>query len=232
MQAERKPLGRKAYGSIGHIQGSRLGPGDHTVHEGQGDLCISKPHRNWRIVVQTKLDGSCVSAAKLEDGSIVALGRAGYLASTSNYEMHRVWDRWVKERLSDFDKLLSPGERVVGEWLAQAHGTIYNLEDREPFVAFDIMEGSQRIIHEEFQERTKDLFAVPDYLYGPIDPLIAIDSLDVYGAEDPEGVVYRAEEYTKNGPKVQFLAKYVLDGKEDGKYLKADPPIWNWQFEN
>ena len=33
--ASKKPLGRKAYGSIPHLPGSRIGPGDHHCHEGQ-----------------------------------------------------------------------------------------------------------------------------------------------------------------------------------------------------
>ena len=37
-----KPLGRKAYGSIGHLPNSRLGPGDHAVPEGIARICTER----------------------------------------------------------------------------------------------------------------------------------------------------------------------------------------------
>lgn len=37
-----KPLGQKAYGSIPHLPGSRLGPGDHHCHEGQAKIATEK----------------------------------------------------------------------------------------------------------------------------------------------------------------------------------------------
>ncbi|WP_202614648.1 RNA ligase family protein, partial [Escherichia coli] len=76
-----KPLGRKAYGSIPHLPGSRLGPADHHCHEGQARICCEKPRdRHDRIIVTEKLDGGNVAIAKV-NGAIFALGRAGYLAS-------------------------------------------------------------------------------------------------------------------------------------------------------
>ena len=79
-----KPLGGKAYGSIGHLPSSRLGPGDHSVHEGQARICTTKVRdKRDRVIVQEKLDGSCCAVAKVE-GRVVALGRAGYLATTSS----------------------------------------------------------------------------------------------------------------------------------------------------
>lgn len=44
----RKPLGRRAYGSIGHLPGSRLGPGDHHVPEGQGRICTERTRDGHR----------------------------------------------------------------------------------------------------------------------------------------------------------------------------------------
>ena len=40
MKNSEKPLGRKAYGSIPHLSGSRLGPGDYHCHKGQEDICF------------------------------------------------------------------------------------------------------------------------------------------------------------------------------------------------
>lgn len=219
--SEAKPLGHRAYGSIGHIEGSRLGPADHMVHEGQAEI-VTEGRKGWDVFVQTKLDGSCVSAANI-NGEIVALGRAGYLATTSKYQMHHFWADWVKENELRFLGVLEPGERLVGEWLAQAHGTKYDLTDREPFVAFDLMTKHKRTPTLEFLNRAGLDFQTPDTLKGAYGPLLAIEMLDHYGAESPEGVVYRAEQ---NG-KVQFLAKYVRQEKVDGIYL--DDEVWNWQ---
>ena len=82
----RKPLGGKAYGSISHLPGSRLGPGDHQCHEGKAVICtIRARDRHDRIIVQEKLDGSCVAVAKV-DNRIIPLTRAGYPAHTSPWE--------------------------------------------------------------------------------------------------------------------------------------------------
>ena len=104
-----KPLGAKAYGSIGHLPNSRLGPGDHRVADGQGRICTEKVRdARDRIVVQEKLDGSCVAVAKLQ-GKVVALGRAGYLAKDSPYLMHQLFDWWARREAKRFDTLLEEG---------------------------------------------------------------------------------------------------------------------------
>lgn len=220
-----KPLGRKAYGSIGHITGSRLGPGDHSVNDGQSAICTtSAPGRS--VWAQTKLDGSCVAAA-LVDGELVALGRAGYPARSSKYEMHHVWADWVDANAHRFRSLLAPGERVVGEWLAQAHGTRYDLRGREPFVAFDIMVAAERVTWPAFRSRVEGVFAVPPTMAGPVHPIEAMQVLDRYGADEPEGVVYRVESRKHGVERVDFLAKWVRADKVDGSLLDGDP-VWNW----
>ena len=225
-----KPLGRKAYGSIGHLPNSRLGPSDSCVTEGQAKIATEKKRdKHDDIIVQEKLDGSCVSAAKI-DGNIVALGRAGYHARSSKYEMHHLWADWVDKHKARFDKLLGEGERVVGEWLAQAHGTIYKLDvwDHEPFFAFDIMVEEKRCPFDEFSARAMmSGFQMPTLLsHG--EPMAVTKALDRHRSRhvpcnDIEGVVYRVE---RKG-KVDFLAKYVVHKKVDGMYLDDD--IWNWR---
>jgi hypothetical protein len=50
-----KPLGFKNYGSIGHLPCSRMGPGDHSVHEGQARICLEKARdKHDRIFVTEK----------------------------------------------------------------------------------------------------------------------------------------------------------------------------------
>lgn len=215
-----KPLGRKAYGSIPHLPGSRLGVGDHHCHEGQAIIATQKKRdKHDIIIVQEKLDGSNVAVAKI-DGSIIALTRAGYEADTSPYEQHHKFSNWVYDNEMMFIQLLNEGERVCGEWLIQAHGTRYNLP-HEPFVAFDIITGSDRIIYHDFYGRCEALSVATPRILNIGDP-VSIDAMlqmietSGHGAIDPvEGAVWRIE---RKG-KVDFLCKYVRHDKQDGKYF-------------
>lgn len=238
-----KPLGGKNYGSIAHLPGSRMGPGDHSCHEGQERICNEKARdKHDLIIVQEKLDGSNVGVAKIE-GQILALTRAGYLAHTSPYEQHHRWGDWVAQHAARFDKLLTEGERVVGEWLLQAHGTRYELP-HEPFVAFDLMRGSKRATYAEVQERTAGLFVLPHTIHvgGPLsiaDAMAKLGEFGAHGALDPiEGAMWRVERNELIDPKrggerrwiVDFLAKYVRQDKADGAYLESvtgKPTVWN-----
>ncbi len=229
-----KPLGGKAYGSIPHLPGSRLGLGDHHCHEGQALICTARARdRHDRIIVQEKVDGSCVAVAKV-DGRIVPLVRSGYEAHSSPWEQHKLFDLWVwKYAYERFDAALRDGERVCGEWLAQAHGTRYELA-HDPFVAFDILANGVRTPFDEFSERMATAgFVMPRLLHngGPIPAEEIATRLEPsgHGALDPvEGAVWRVE---RRG-KVDFLAKFVRQDKLDGCYLpeiSGAPAIWNWR---
>ena len=227
-----KPLGRKAYGSIGHLPGSRLGPGDHTVHEGQGRICTEKTRdKHDRVIVQEKLDGSCTAVA-LIDGVVHALGRAGWPAESSRYEQHRMFAEWVRFNEGRFLAVLKDGERLVGEWLAQAHGTKYEIADREPWGVFDLMAGTERRTVDELLSRIDGTFATPHLLHDgsaiPVSEAMELHEANKWPCEETEGVVYRVE---RKG-KVDFLAKWVRPTKRDGKYLpeiSEGDPVWNWR---
>lgn len=226
-----------AYSSIPHLPGSRLGSGDHHISEGQSRFCTEKCPPNYNIIATTKLDGACVAAYKTESGEIIALGRAGYRASDSQWEHIQLWHNYVEANQHRFDTLLNPGERAVGEWIALAHSTLYfNVED--PFYLFDIMTGVHRLPWSKLLDRNDELwgkegsFQIPDAIAGPIDPQDAIEELDAHDAYMPEGVVYRGEARGKKNGKeyhrVMFMAKYVLHDKVDGLYLGSDDEVWNW----
>lgn len=215
-----KPLGGKAYGHIPHFPGSRMGPGDHHCAPGQETICTVKTRDNRdRVIVTEKLDGSCVAVANI-GGEIVALGRAGYLAKTSPYEMHHVFEAWVRQEWDRFMCLL-PGSRIVGEWLWLAHGTRYDGTGL-PFVPFDYFEGGRRAGHDE----ARNIFACAGLRGAHVvsdGPAISIpDALAMLGpfgrhgsTEIVEGAVWRVE----RGGEFDFLAKYVRPDKTDGKYL-------------
>lgn len=232
MSKPTKPLGRKAYGSIPHVPGSRLGEGDHHCAPGQAKICTEKPRdRHDRIWVTEKLDGSCCAVAKV-DGQIIALGRAGYPAFTSRYEQHHFFAVWVQRNEERFRDALVEGQRIVGEWLAQAHGTRYDLP-HEPFVAFDLMAGERRLPWAELLEAARSAALVtPSILdIGPlsIEEAMARVRVSGHGALDPvEGVVWRVE---REG-RCDFLAKYVRHDKIDGCYLpevSGEEAVWMWR---
>jgi hypothetical protein len=235
----KKPLGIKAYGSICHLPGSRLGAGDHKLNDGQTRILTERSRdKHDVVIVQEKLDGSNVAVARA-GGELIPLGRAGYAAISSKYEQHRLFAAWVMERLGQFE-FLKEGERLCGEWLAQAHGTRYTLT-HDPFVAFDLIRGSERAPFAEFQERVGGGgFVLPKLLsMGPVVSVRqAIALLEgepgdrrngFHGAIDPvEGAVWRVE---RKG-KVDFLGKYVRPEKVDGCYLpeiSGAEPVWNWR---
>lgn len=229
-----KPLGRKAYGSIPHLPGSRLGPGDHHCHVGQDAICTVKARdRHDRIIVTEKLDGGNVAVAKV-GGVIWALGRAGYPAITSPFEQHHFFDAWVSVGKSKWDAMLREGEVAHGEWLAQAHGTIYDL-DHAPFVMFDLTNAGKRVLHDEMVSRG-DVYGVATAAVVSDGPPIAVaDALTLLGEfgrhgarEAVEGIVYRVE---RKG-QFDFLAKYVRPDKVDGKYLPeitGSAPYYHWR---
>lgn len=228
-----KPLGRKAYGSIGHLPHSRMGPGDHAVSPGVARICCDRPRdRHDIIIVQEKLDGSCCAVA-LVNGDILALGRAGWPAESSSYEQHRMFAHWVRQHEERFRYVLREGERLVGEWLAQAHSTRYELR-HDPFVAFDLMVEATRLPFAEFSDRISETLPTPELVnIGmplPVDDAMRhVQEKNAHGAIDPiEGVVYRVERHGQ----VDFLAKYVRPEKRDGIYLpeiSGQPAVWNWK---
>lgn len=217
-----KPLGGKAYGSIPHLPGSRRGPADYGCHEGQARIATEKTRdRHDHVIVQEKLDGSCVAVAKVHVVTI-PLSRAGYHARTSPFTMHHKFADWVSrpDVAARFDSLLADGERVCGEWLYQAHGTRYVLP-HEPLVVFDIFRDGARVPYDEFSARAKACgFTVPRLIhrgeaFSVADAMAAVETSG-HGAIDPvEGAVWRVE---RNG-KVDYLVKFVRSGKVDGCYL-------------
>lgn len=232
-----KPLGGKAYGSIGHLPNSRLGSGDWHIEVGQARILTEKPRKGDRIIVTEKLDGACVAVANI-DGEIVPLIRAGYRARHGRYEHLQLFEVYVMQRYAQFEALLKPGERVAGEWLALAHGTLYNTDHEgfAPFVAFDIFRGKDRVLRDEFYDRTvsagilraKHVYDGPEGM--SVEQAVGrLDTFGHHGAMDPaEGVVYRCE---REG-RVEFMAKWVRPDKVDGKYLaemNGGNEHWHWR---
>ena len=222
-----------------------MGPADKSCHKGQARIATDETRdSNDEIIVQEKLDGSNVGIAK-KDGQLIPLSRAGYKAETSPYEQHSEFSKWVMrdENRKRFSELLKDGERIVGEWLMQAHGTRYNLS-HEPFVDFDIMTQHERMPYDDLMKRVEGLDIVTPHLIhrGSAVSVKAVMEIiyehGFHGAVDPvEGAVWRVEREKATGNKgekrrvVDFLVKYVRPDKEDGIYLpeiSGNDPVFNW----
>ena len=229
-----KPLGRKAYGSIPHLPGSRLGPGEHHIHAGQLRICTEKTRdRHDRITVTEKLDGANMAVANIE-GRIVTIGRAGYEADTSPREHIRMFEPWVRQQEKRFLNALQPGEVLHGEWMAMAHGTIYNLP-HEPFVIFDLTQDGKRVNWTELTTRcnlhhftTPRLISDGDAIsLEAVIPELKSSGHGVVPPDTVEGAVWRVERRDK----FDFLAKWLRPDKEDGKYIpeiSERPTVWLW----
>ena len=224
---------KKAYGSIPHLPGSRAGVDRHISHRQAERLTLDAPE-GFTVVVQEKLDGSCVAAARIGD-EVVALGRAGDRAAESRNAGRRLWAAWVSEQQERFRALLEPGERVVGEWLALAHSTHYDLSlhSQEPFVAFDLMRGKERATSLALRARLRqtDFCLVHEVHRGAalsVDSGLRLLGQGGHGARElPEGLIYRLESQDE----VVLVAKHVRAGKVDGCLLEENsgqPPVWNW----
>lgn len=231
-----KPLGCKAYGSTPHLIGSRVGAGDHHVHQGQHDLLTVKANKGDRVIVTEKLDGSNVAIAMIECEA-VALVRAGYLATSSPHEQHHMFARWVHDHAYAFVDL-EDGDAIHGEWLAQAHGTRYQLR-HGPFVAFahsQVVNGKRVRGNWSATKLFADVTGVPCahvvHDGGALSVMEAQALLGEHGhhgaVDFVEGAVWRLE---RNGAYV-MSAKWVDPRKEDGRYLpnvSGVEAVWNWR---
>ena len=218
----------KNYGSIPHLSTSKMSQkADKKITMGQ-ELILTEKTRDWKdlIILTEKIDGSNVGVIK-HNGTIIPLGRSGYRVESSPYEQHRMFAKYVFNNKELFD-WLPEGWRICGEWCVLAHGTVYDITNESPFVAFDIIDNNnKRILFIEFYGLIKK-YGIPSvpllHIGQPVSIKNAIKLMGLghYGnPENPEGVVYRVE---REGV-VDFLAKWVRSDKQDGKYL--DKETWN-----
>ena len=226
-----KPLNGKAYGSIPHLPNSRMGPADHSCHEGQYRICCErKRDKHDRVIVTEKLDGACVAVANV-NGSVLAIGRSGYLASSSTFAHIKQFGDWVELSYKRFLSL-PIGARICGEWITLAHGTTYNILS-DPFIPFDVIDAVGRWPHDAARDLFSKVNLTGAHVVSDGDPISvesAMGALGQYGfhnaTETIEGAVWRVE---RKG-KFDFIAKWVRPDKIDGKYLdtvSGDAPLWN-----
>jgi len=220
----------RLYASIPHLPGSRAAA-DKVLSAAQARRCLdaSAARGDETVIVQEKLDGSCVAVVRGEGGRLEARGREGRLAAESPNEGRRLFAAWLRENEARLEGVVRDDEVLVGEWLALVHGTRYELA-HEPFVPFDLLRREKgypvRTPARELEARLADAgLPTPAVIHrGP--PLPIDDAARLlgergrHGALDPaEGVVYRVEKICRGRPVVVLVAKWVRPGKVDGAYL-------------
>ena len=230
MAARELPLGRKAYFKIPHLPGSRTGSSDRVAPAELVRRCTVAARGGEEVLVQEKLDGSCVAIAKVR-GEVIALGREGWRASESQNPGRQKFAAWVVATPA-LVPLLNEGEWLVGEWLALAHSTRYALT-HVPFVAFDLFaaDGTQQTF-DALSARVGATLPLPHLIHrgGPLavaDALARLGTHGKHGAIDPvEGAVWRIE----RAGAVRSMAKVVRPEKVDGALLpenSGQPAVWN-----
>ena len=226
------PLSR-CYGRIPHLPGSQMTSDDRKAEDWQVHICCEKLRDTKdHVVVQEKLDGSCMAVMK-KNGEIIPMARSGNRAAVSRYKQHRFFHKWVYENLERFDGLLNENEICMGEWLMQAHGTRYDLP-HEPFVLFDLKSNGKFLTSAALRKRaTLFHFVTPQIIHEgtpiAVSRVVKLLKSSGHGALDPvEGAVWRIE---RNG-QIDFRAKYVRPEKQIGSFLPQRPgqiSVWNWQ---
>jgi hypothetical protein len=215
---------RRLYGSIPHLPGSRAAS-DRTLSPTVARRCLdpSAARPGDEVIVQEKLDGSCVAVVRTEDGRLEARGREGRLAAESGNEGRRMFAAWLAAHEASLDGLLADGEVLVGEWLALVHGTRYELA-HDLFVPFDLVRGPERIratVDELAARLAPTGLPSPAVVHrgAPLSIAAArtlLGERGQHGAIDPpEGLVYRVE----RAGAVVLVAKWVRPDKVDGSYL-------------
>ena len=220
------------YPSIPHLPGSRAAA-DRVLPAAQARRFIGASYVSTDVViVEEKLDGSCVLVAR-EGDAIVAYGREGGLAKESLNEGRRMFAAWVEKNAPRFREVLSDGERLAGEWLALVHSIHYALP-HEPFVVFDVFCNDQRVPRADVRERAKRAKLTMAGLVHEGGPIAIDDAVKKLGRgssgakEKPEGVVYRIE---RKGRCID-IAKWVRADKVDGELLPdktGREAVWNWR---
>lgn len=227
-----RPLGRKAYFKIAHLPGSRTGSSDRTAPRELAERCLVAARPEEEVFVQEKLDGSCVSVARLH-GAVLALGREGTLAAHSQNPGRQMFAAWVEPRAALFRELLHDGEWLVGEWLALAHSTRYELR-HDPFVVFDAFHEGRQWTFDEIDGRLRGVLPRPCLLHrgGALGIAAMLEKLGSGGhgaVEPPEGAVWRVE----RAGRVAGMAKYVRGDKVDGALLPENSgreAVWNFKL--
>jgi len=117
-----------------HLPGSNVVDADRSLSsEEVAVLC-----RDYEVVIQEKLDGTCVGLFFEDADSPVLLKRGGVIGHREK-DQYNVFRTWVQKRADSLRVLTTDRLVLFGEFLWQTHGLFY---DRLPdfFIGYDLLD--------------------------------------------------------------------------------------------
>ena len=200
----------KSFATVQHLLGSKMIDSEDKLLGSEQIKWLTQRRRvNADMVIVTeKLDG--MNAGVLRRGDFLhPLIKKGYDCRANPLPWINAFANFVEENDSRFLSVLNDGERICGKWMVKTHTLSYKLP-HEPFVAFDIIRGSERMPYLTFKERASIgnfVTAGLVHMGEAILPEMALQLLSsgyhgVIG--EPEGVVYRYEDSHR---------RYICSGK-------------------
>ncbi len=117
-----------------HLPGSNVVDTDRSLtFEEVAVLC-----RDFEVVIQEKLDGTCVGLFFDETDKPVLLKRGGEIGNRER-DQYNLFRTWVQQRADALRETLAKRHVLFGEFLWQTHGLFY---DRLPdfFVGYDLLD--------------------------------------------------------------------------------------------
>lgn len=209
------------YPSIKHLPFSKMrDKEDQWLSEREVKWMTEKVHTPGDVVIVTeKVDGCNVGVLRRGD-ELIPIMRRGYDVRTNEHEWIRRFSDFVEAQKDRFMSLLADGERVCGEWMIKTHTIQYKMK-HEPFICFDIINGTNRVLYLDARKRLTDCGFVCAGLvhYGaaiPTETAVKMLGSGFHGAIGaPEGVMYRYESENEGW---RYNAKFVsnqLVGNQD-----------------
>lgn len=215
----------RSFGHISHLPGSKMiNDQDHLLGKAEiGYLTVQSRDPRDIVIVTEKIDGMNSSVLRKDD-KLYPLMRKGYDVRTSNIPWIKAFADYVEDNGRSFMSILDNGERACGEWMIKTHTLSYNI--RDPFIMFDIIAGNYHFSYFDFCNRIRGKFPHTGIVHIgkpiPVDLAMSLLGSGFHGVEDgePEGVVYRYENYT-NG--FECYGKFVANKKlGNDEYFHAD----------
>ena len=200
----------KSFPTIQHLPGSKMIDAEDKLLGAEQVKWLTMRRRttNDTVIITEKVDGMNASVL-LQNGLLHPLIKKGYDCRANPLPWINDFAKYVERNAPRFLSVLKEGERLCGEWMIKTHTLSYKLP-HEPFIAFDIIKGAERLPYLAFRERVsygEFITAGLVHLGEAMPPDIALQLLGagyhgVIGA--PEGVIYRYED---------AMHRYICSGK-------------------
>jgi len=192
----------RAFSKIQHLPGSKMIDSQDKLIGSEQAAWMTERRRTPKdlVIITEKVDGA--NCAILRQGDeLVPLLRAGYDCRTNPCKWLQDFAEYVETHANRFFQLLTEGERICGEWMIKTHTLNYKLP-HEPFIAFDLISGSNRTRYIEFRQRALEAGITIAGLLHMGEAMPVTVAMELLGSGyhgvigEPEGVIYRYEDHT------------------------------------